>query len=61
MQSGAFFAADKPRLMTGSLQARGPRQFRPTLRALQSMPAQDIAIEGPRATCRDCAKTFVGW
>ena len=20
-----------------------------------------IAIEGPRATCRDCAKTFVGW
>ena len=22
---------------------------------------KDIAIDGPRATCRDCGKTFVGW
>ena len=22
---------------------------------------KDIAIEGPRATCQDCGKTFVGW
>ena len=27
----------------------------------RACPHRDIAIEGPRATCQDCGKTFVGW
>ena len=61
MQSGAFFAADKPRLMDVPCRRELPDSSGRRCALRKKCLHKDITIEGPRATCRDCNKTFIGW
>ena len=60
VQPGAFSAADKRGLMAAcghEVPDRSGRRCAVCKKCLH----RDITIEGARATCRDCNKTFIGW
>ncbi|MYE54506.1 MAG: hypothetical protein F4X34_04835 [Chloroflexi bacterium] len=59
-QPGAFSAADKRELMMACEHEVSDRTGRRCATCKKCMHL-DISIEGSRATCENCDKTFVGW
>ena len=60
VQSGAFSAADKRELMAACRHEVPDRSGRRCAVCKECLH-RDITIEGARATCRDCNKTFIRW
>ena len=60
LQHGNFSAADRCELMATCGHEVSDSYGRRCAHCRKCLH-RDIAIEGSRATCRDCKRTFIGW
>ena len=60
VQAGSFSAADGCELMATCGHEVSDRSERRCAHCRKCLH-RDIAIEGARATCHDCKRTFIGW
>ena len=60
VQPGSFSAVDRCELMAPCGHEVSDRSGRRCAHCRKCLH-RDIAIEGSRATCHDCKRTFIGW
>ena len=60
VQPGSFSAVDRCELMAPCGHEVSDRSGRRCAHCRKCLH-RDVAIEGSRATCRDCKRTFIGW